>query len=140
LSELAVIRVPSMSMTTQPARTFPATASQGNPAGVCAISSHACLRVLALACAILVRVASSARSRVRRTVESLGAAPSTGASWPSTSMSLMDVAPIAIAIDVDTSAMPRLTCGDVPGRARAASSSAVRPLWSASLRSRIAPP
>ena len=129
-----------MSMTVQPARTFPATASHGNPAGVSSICSHTCFRILALACAILVRVRSSASSRVRRTVESLGAAPSTGASWPSTSMSAIAVAPIAIAIAVDTSVMPRLTCGDVPVRASAASSPAVRPLWSASLRSRIAPP
>jgi hypothetical protein len=128
-----------MSMTVQPARVFPATASQGNPAGVSSISSQTCLRTLALACAILVRVRSSARSRVRRTAESLGAAPSTGDSWSSTSMSAIAVAPVAIAIDVETSVMPRLTCGDVPARVRAASRAAVRPPWSASLRSRTAP-
>jgi len=40
LSELAVTRVASMSMTSQPARVFPATASYGKPAGVFSIRSH----------------------------------------------------------------------------------------------------
>jgi hypothetical protein len=130
-----------MSMTVQPASSFPPADSHGNPAAAL-ISSQTCLRILALACATLVSVRSSARFRVRRTVESDGAAPSTGASWPSTSMSAIDVAPIAIAIAiaVDASAAPRLTCGDIPLCASAASSSAVRPTWSASLRSRIPPP
>ena len=42
LSERAVIRVASMSMTTQPSRALPATDSHGNPAPVAAISPHAC--------------------------------------------------------------------------------------------------
>jgi hypothetical protein len=96
-----------MSMTVQPASCFPPADSHGNPPAA-SISSHTCLRILALACAIRVSVRSSARFRVRRTVESDGAAPSTGASWPSTSVSDIDVAPNAIAIAVDASAVDRM--------------------------------
>ncbi|HYV79784.1 MAG TPA: hypothetical protein VE979_16780 [Streptosporangiaceae bacterium] len=38
-----------MSITTRPARVFPAMASHGNPAGVPSISVHACARAPALA-------------------------------------------------------------------------------------------
>ena len=54
-------------------------------------------------------------------------------------MSHIEVAPIAIAIAVDVSTAPRLNCGDVPLTASAASSPAVSPVWSASLRSKIPP-
>ena len=54
-------------------------------------------------------------------------------------MSAIAVAPIAIAIAVETSTMPRLSCGNVPFRERASFSAAVRPHPSASLRSRIPP-
>ena len=101
LSECAVIRVPSISMTTQPSRDLPATSSHGNPPAA-SIRSHTCLRILALACATFSSTRSEARFRTRRTVEPDGAAPSTGC-------------------------------------ANAASSSAVRPHWSASLRSSIPP-
>ena len=53
-------------------------------------------------------------------MEPLGAAPSTGASWASTAISLMLVAPSAIAT-ADTTTTPRLNCGNVPARASAAS-------------------
>ena len=128
-----------MSRNSQPARALPAISSHGNPPAA-SICFHTCLRTLALACAIRVSARSSARFRVRRTVEPLGAAPSTGASWPSTSMSAIAVAPSAIAIAVDARATPRLKCGDAPFCVSAASSSAVRPHWSASLRSKIPPP
>jgi hypothetical protein len=42
LSELAVTRVASMSMTSHPVRVLPAMASHGNPAGVASMSFHAC--------------------------------------------------------------------------------------------------
>jgi hypothetical protein len=74
-----VITVASMSMTSQPASSFPAICSHGNPAGVAAISFQACARTAARARAILSRVRGSASSSVRRTVVSLGCAPSTGA-------------------------------------------------------------
>ena len=85
------------------------------------------------------RPGSPARSRARRTVGPLGAAPSTGASCASTAISLMLVAPSAIATAIDTSATPRSNSGDVPARRSAALSAAVSPAWSASLRSRTAP-
>jgi hypothetical protein len=66
-------------MTSQPASSFPAMTSHGNPAGVAAISSQTCARALARTFAILPRVAGLASSSVRRTVVSLGSAPSTGA-------------------------------------------------------------
>ena len=83
--------------------------SHGNPEGVSWISFHTCARILALACAILASVFVSARPRARRTVEPLGAAPSTGASWASTAISLMLVAPSAIATATDTKTTPRLS-------------------------------
>ena len=55
-----------------------------------------------------------ARSRARRTVGPLGAAPSTGARCASTAMSLMLVAPSAIAAASETSTTPRSSSGDVP--------------------------
>ena len=116
-----------MSMTSQPARVFPAMTSHGNPAGVCAICSHTCARILARARAIRASTRASARPRARRTVEPLGAAPSTGASWASTAISLMLVAPSAIATATDTTTTPRLNCGNVPARASAASSAPVSP-------------
>ena len=69
-----------MSMTTHPARVLPATVSQGNPAGVSPISFHACARAFARARAIRSSMAGApARSRARRTVGPLGAAPNSGA-------------------------------------------------------------
>ena len=135
-----MISVASMSMTSQPARVFPAMTSHGKPEGVSWISFHTCARILARACAILASVLASARPRARRTVAPLGAAPSTGASWASTAISLMLVAPSAIAIAIDTTTMPRLSCGNVPARASATSRAAVSPHWSASFRSRTPPP
>ena len=139
MSLYAVISVASMSMTSQPVRVFPAMASHGKPDGVSSISFHTCARIFARACAILASVRVSARPRARRTVEPLGAAPSTGASWASTAISLMLVAPSAIAIAIDTTTKPRLSCGNVPARVSAASSAAVSPHWSASFRSSTPP-
>ena len=110
-----MISVASMSMTSQPARVFPAMISHGKPEGVSSISFHTCARILALACAIFPSVRASASLSARRTVEPLGAAPSTGASWASTAVSLMLVAPSAIATAIDTNTTPRLNCGNVPG-------------------------
>ena len=76
--ELAVISVPSRSMTSQPASGFPVTASHGNPAGLAQISDHTCTGIAARARAILSKVRGSASSSVRRTVVSPGAAPKTG--------------------------------------------------------------
>ena len=129
-----------MSMTSQPARVFPAISSHGNPAGVSSISFHACARALARARAILSSTAGvPARSRARRTVGPLGASPSTGARCASRAMSLMLVAPSAIAAAIETSTVPRSRSGDVPFFRSAALSAAVSPAWSAALRSRIAP-
>ena len=113
--------------------------SHGNPDGVSWISAHTCARILARACATLASVRVSARPRARRTVEPLGAAPSTGASWASTAISLMLVAPSTIATATDTTTTPRLNCGNVPARVSAASSAAVSPHWSASFRSKTPP-
>ncbi len=126
-------------MTSQPASIFPATASHGNPAGVAAISDHTCARTLARTRAILSRVAGSASSSVRRTVVSLGPAPRTAAWWSSRVMSFMLVAPSTIATAMLTSATPRSTTGNRPGRASAGMSAAVSPARSASLRSSTAP-
>ena len=52
LSELAVTKVASMSMTSHPVSVFPAMTSHGNPAGVSSISFHACARAFARARAI----------------------------------------------------------------------------------------
>ena len=105
--ECAVTRVASMSMTSHPARVFPAMASQGNPAGVSWISFQACARVLARARAILSSMAAvPARSSARRTAGPLGASPSTGARCASRAMSLMLVAPSAIAAASDASTFP----------------------------------
>ena len=79
MSLRAVISVPSRSMTSQPASTFPAMASHGNPAGLAQISDQTCARTRARTRATLSSVAGSASSSVRRTVVSLGSAPSTGA-------------------------------------------------------------
>ena len=95
-SECAVTRVASMSMTSHPFRVFPAISSHGNPADVAAIRFHTCARTLALAFAILPRVQGSASSSVRRTVVSLGAAPSTGSTWASTAISHMLAAPLSL--------------------------------------------
>ena len=129
-----------MSMMTQPARVFPAISSDGNPAGVASISFHVCARALARARAIRSSTDGvPARSSARRTVGALGAAPSTGARWASTAMSLMLVAPSAIAAAIDTSTIPRSSSGDVPFFRSAELRAAVSPAWSAALRSRIAP-
>ena len=80
-----------------------------------------------------------ARSSARRTVGPLGASPSTGARCASTTMSLMLVAPSAIAAAIDTSTIPRSRTGDFPAFRSAAPSQAVSPAWSAALRSRTAP-
>jgi hypothetical protein len=104
LSEYAVISVASMSMTSQPARAFPAMTSHGNPAGVPSISFQTCARILARACAILVQrgrigQVQGAADRGRRSAR----AQHRGR-WASTAMSLMLVAPSAIATAIDTSA------------------------------------
>ena len=104
--------VASMSMTSHPVRVFPAMASHGNPAGVPSISVHTCARALARARAIRSSMAGvPARSRARRTVGPLGASPSTGARCASTAISLMLVAPSAIAAAIDTSTIPRSSSG-----------------------------
>ena len=140
LSECAVTRVASMSMTTHPVSVFPATASHGNPAGLPSIRLHACARALARAQAIRSSPAGApARSRARRTVGPLGALPSTGARWASTAMSLMLVAPSAIAAATETSTIPRSKTGDAPAFRSAAPRPAVSPAWSAAFRSRTAP-
>ena len=114
-------------MTSQPASSFPATASHGNPAGVAQISAQTCARIAARARAILSRVAGSASSSVRRTVVSDGAAPKTGSWCASTVISLMLVAPSAIATAIETSAIPRSISGNFPFRPSAAPSADVRP-------------
>jgi hypothetical protein len=80
-----------------------------------------------------------ARSRARRTVGPLGASPGTGARCDSRAMSLMLVAPSAIAVASETSTVPRSKAGEVPFFRRAADSCAVSPAWPAALRSRTAP-
>ena len=122
-----MISVPSRSMTSQPASSFPATASQGNPAGVAQISGHTCARTAARARAILSRVRGSASSSVRRTVVSLGAAPKTGSWCLSRVMSFMLLAPSAIATAIETSAIPRSISGNFPFRPSVAPSADVRP-------------
>jgi hypothetical protein len=140
LSERAVTSVASMSMTSHPARVFPAMASHGNPAGVSSISVQTCARALARARAIRSsRAGVPARSRARRIVGPLGAPPSTGARCASTAISLMLVAPSAIAAAIDTSTIPRSSRGDVPAFRNPALRPAVSPAWSAALRSRTAP-
>ena len=54
-------------------------------------------------------------------------------------MSLMLVAPSAIATAIDTSAIPRSISGDFPVRASADPSAPVSPAWSASFRKSTAP-
>ena len=104
-----------MSITSQPVSAFPAITSHGNPAGVPSISCHTCTRAFARARAIRSSPdAVPARSRARRTVGPLGASPSTGARCASRAMSLMLVAPSAIAAASDTSTAPRSKAGDVP--------------------------
>jgi hypothetical protein len=115
-------------MTSHPVRVLPATASHGNPAGVFSISLHACARALARARAMRSSMAGvPARSRARRTVGPLGASPSTGARCASTAMSLMLVAPSAIAAAIATSTAPRSSSGDMPVFRSAAPSCAVSP-------------
>ncbi len=129
-----------MSMTTHPVRALPAISSHGNPAGVSAISAQACARALARARAIRSSIAGVlARSRARRAVGPLGAAPSSGARCASSAMSLMLVAPSAIAAAIETSTIPRSSSGDVPFFRSAALRPPVSPAWSAALRSKIAP-
>jgi hypothetical protein len=129
-----------MSGTSQPARVFPAMASHGNTAAVSSISFHTCARDFARARAILPSEAAvPARSRARRAVGPLGAAPSTGQRCASTAISLMLVAPSAIAVAIDTSTVPRPKTGDFPAFCSAALSQAVSPAWSAALCSKIAP-
>ncbi|HET9970109.1 MAG TPA: hypothetical protein VFQ68_17890 [Streptosporangiaceae bacterium] len=66
MSDRAVTSVASMSITTQPARVFPAIASHGNPAAVPSISVHTCARALARARAIRSSMAAApAGSRAR---------------------------------------------------------------------------
>jgi hypothetical protein len=110
-----VTSVASMSITTQPVRAFPAMASHGNPAGVPSISVRTCARALARTRAIRSSMAAvPARSRARRAVGPLGAAPSIGARCASTAISLMLVAPSAIAAAIETRTIPRSRTGDVP--------------------------
>jgi hypothetical protein len=127
LSLRAVISVASRSMTSQPASSFPAMASHGNPAGLAQISCHTRARTAARARAILSRVRASASSSVRRTVVSDGAAPKTGSWCASTVISLMLVAPSAIATAIETSAIPRSISGNFSFRPSAAPSADVRP-------------
>jgi hypothetical protein len=61
----------------------------------------------------------------------LGASPSTGARCASTAMSLMLVAPSAIAAAIETSTTPRSNGGEVPFVRTAALSCPVSPAWSA---------
>ena len=129
-----------MSVTSHPVSVLPATASQGKPPGVRSMRFQACSRAFARALATrssMRRV--PARSRARRTVGPLGAAPRTGDRWASTAMSLMLMAPSAIATASEASTVPRSSSGDVPFFSKAADNPAVRPSWSAALRSRIAP-
>ena len=129
-----------MSMTTQPARVLPAMTIHGNPAGVSSISVHAYARAFARARAIRSSMAGApARSSARRTVGPLGAAPSTGARCASTAMSLMLVAPSAIAAASKTSTTPRSSSGDALFMRSAALRPAVSPAWSAVFRSSTAP-
>ena len=114
-------------MTSHPASSFPAMASHGNPPGDEQISCQTCARTAARARAILSRVRASASSSVRRTVVSLGAAPKTGSWCASTAISLMLVAPSAIATAIETSAIPRSISGNFPFRPTAAPSADVRP-------------
>ena len=89
--------------------------SHGNPAAVPSISVHTCARAFARARAIRSSIAvPPARSSARRTVGPLGAAPSTGARCASTAISLMLVAPSAIAAAIETSTIPRSNRGEVP--------------------------
>ncbi len=82
------------------------------------IRSHTCARAFALARAIRSSVAAvPARSRVRRTVGPLGASPNTGAKCASRAMSLMLVAPSAIAAASETSTVPRSKTGELPSSA-----------------------
>ena len=135
-----MISVASMSMTTHPVSVLPATSSHGNPQDVCQARSQALDLARARARAMRSRVRlSPARSRARRTVGPLGAVPSSGARWVSSTMSLMLVAPSAIATAIDTSTMPRSSSGDDPFTRIAPLSWAVSPAWSAALRSRTAP-
>ena len=102
--------------------------SHGNPAGAPSIRSHTCARAFARARAIRSSTASMpARSRARRTVGPLGASPSTGARCASTAMSLMLVAPSAIAAAIETSTAPRSSSGDVPAFRSAVLSCPVSP-------------
>jgi hypothetical protein len=127
-------------MTSHPVRAFPAMTSHGNPQGVSAISCHTCARAFARARAIRSSIAAPpASSKARRTVGPLGASPSTGARCASTAISLMLVAPSAIAAATDASTIPRSRTGDLPAFRSAVPSHAVSPDWSAALRSRIAP-
>jgi hypothetical protein len=104
------------------------------------ISIHTRARALARARAIRSSMAGlPARSRARRTVGPLGAAPSTGARCASTAISLMLVAPSAIAAAIDTSTIPRSSRGDKPAFRNATPSCPVSPAWSATFRSRTAP-
>ena len=108
LSERAVTSVASMSMTSQPARVFPATASHGNPArGLLDQLPHVRPGFRPGRRDPLQHAAVPARSRARRMVGPLGGAPSSGARCASTAMSLMLVAPSAIAAAIETSAIPR---------------------------------
>jgi hypothetical protein len=128
LSELAVTKVASMSITSQPVSVFPAMASHANPAAVPSISCHTCARAFARARAIRSSEAViPARSRARRTAGPLGASPSTGARCASTAMSLMLVAPSAIAAAIETSTTPRSRTGDCPAFRSAPLSQAVSP-------------
>jgi hypothetical protein len=117
-----------MSMTSQPARVFPAISSHGNQVGVPWISFHTRARAFPRARAILSSAAAvPARSRARRTVGPLSASPSTGARCASRAMSLMLVVPSAIA---ETSTAPRSKTGELPFLRSAVLSCAVSPAWS----------
>ena len=128
MSDRAVTSVASMSMTSHPASLFPAMTSHGNPAGAPAISVHTCARARARARATRSSIRGvPTRSRARRTVGPLGASPSTGARCASTAISLMLVAPSAIAAAIEISTIPRSSSGDVPAFRSAALSAPVSP-------------
>ena len=74
----AVISVASRSVTSQPASSFPATASHPNPAGLAQISDQTCPRAAARTRALLSAVRGPAGSSARRTVVSDAGAPKTG--------------------------------------------------------------
>ena len=130
-----MISVASRSMTSQPASSFPATASHGNPAGRRRDQRPRVRPDLRPGPGDPVqggrgRPAPASAAPWYRSAR----APSTGAWCASTVMSLMLVAPSAIATAIETSAIPRSTSGNLPSAQRRAQRRG-QPAWSASLRS-----